>query len=157
MGRCIWSVIAPPRILVPRRRSRQFGSPSHAYSFALAALSTSIAGPYSALGSRDPAINSRLRFMLCKRSTASLIRQYQRITCRRSMNAVAGGRNHSPATRGFVARARPSSGRAERISLGDSDWLAERGEFELPVPICEQTDDGIRLRFATSTTGTESP
>ncbi len=28
--------------------------------------------------------------------------------------------------------------------------LAERGEFELPVPICEQSDDRIRLRFATS-------
>ena len=26
-------------------------------------------------------------------------------------------------------------------------WLAERGEFELP-PICEQSDDGIRLSFA---------
>jgi hypothetical protein len=30
------------------------------------------------------------------------------------------------------------------------DSLTERGEFELPVPICEQPDDGIRLRFATS-------
>jgi hypothetical protein len=30
------------------------------------------------------------------------------------------------------------------------DSLAERAEFELPVPICEQSDDGIRLRFATS-------
>jgi hypothetical protein len=28
--------------------------------------------------------------------------------------------------------------------------LAERGEFELPVPICEQSDDSIRLGFATS-------
>jgi len=27
---------------------------------------------------------------------------------------------------------------------------AEGSEFELPVPICEQSDDGIRLRFATS-------
>jgi hypothetical protein len=26
----------------------------------------------------------------------------------------------------------------------------ERTEFELPVPICEQSDEGIRLRFATS-------
>jgi hypothetical protein len=26
----------------------------------------------------------------------------------------------------------------------------ERGEFELPVPICEQSDDSIRLSFATS-------
>ena len=25
------------------------------------------------------------------------------------------------------------------------DSLAERGEFELPVPICEQSDDSIRL------------
>jgi hypothetical protein len=24
---------------------------------------------------------------------------------------------------------------------------AERGEFELPVPICEQSDDSIRLSF----------
>jgi hypothetical protein len=52
-------------------------APSHVYSFALAA---SISGPYYALGSRDAVINSRLRFMLCNRSTASLIRQYQRIT-----------------------------------------------------------------------------
>jgi hypothetical protein len=29
------------------------------------------------------------------------------------------------------------------------DWVAERGEFELPVPICEQSDDSIRLSFAT--------
>jgi hypothetical protein len=28
--------------------------------------------------------------------------------------------------------------------------LAERGEFELPVPICEQSDDSIGLRFAIS-------
>jgi hypothetical protein len=28
--------------------------------------------------------------------------------------------------------------------------MAERGEFELPVPICEQSDDSIRLSFATS-------
>ena len=28
--------------------------------------------------------------------------------------------------------------------------LLERGEFELPVPICEQSDDSIRLSFATS-------
>ena len=33
--------------------------------------------------------------------------------------------------------------------------MAERGEFEPPVP-CEQTDDGIRLRFA-STTENDSP
>ena len=26
-----------------------------------------------------------------------------------------------------------------------NDSLAERGEFELPVPICEQSDDSIRL------------
>src|SRR5260370_24475664 len=30
------------------------------------------------------------------------------------------------------------------------DSLAERGELELPVPICEHSDDSIRLRFATS-------
>jgi hypothetical protein len=30
------------------------------------------------------------------------------------------------------------------------DCLAEGGGFELPVPICEQSDDGIRLSFATS-------
>ena len=29
--------------------------------------------------------------------------------------------------------------------------MAERGEFELPVPICEQSDDSIGLRFATWT------
>jgi hypothetical protein len=29
------------------------------------------------------------------------------------------------------------------------DWVAERGEFELPVPICEQSYDSIRLSFAT--------
>jgi hypothetical protein len=28
--------------------------------------------------------------------------------------------------------------------------VAEGGEFELPVPICEQSDDSIRLSFATS-------
>jgi len=32
----------------------------------------------------------------------------------------------------------------------EKDSLAERGEFELPVPICEQSDDSIRLSFATS-------
>jgi hypothetical protein len=32
----------------------------------------------------------------------------------------------------------------------DADSPPERGEFELPVPICEQSDDTIRLRFATS-------
>ena len=31
-----------------------------------------------------------------------------------------------------------------------TDWMVERGEFELPVPICEQSDDSIRLSFATS-------
>jgi hypothetical protein len=31
-----------------------------------------------------------------------------------------------------------------------SDSLAERGEFELPVPICERSEDSIKLRFATS-------
>jgi hypothetical protein len=30
------------------------------------------------------------------------------------------------------------------------DSPAERVEFELPVPICEHTDDSIRLSFATS-------
>ena len=30
------------------------------------------------------------------------------------------------------------------------DWMVERGEFELSVPICEQSDDSIRLSFATS-------
>jgi hypothetical protein len=30
------------------------------------------------------------------------------------------------------------------------DWLAERDEFELPVPICEQSDDSIGLGFTTS-------
>src|SRR5438445_4769362 len=30
------------------------------------------------------------------------------------------------------------------------DCVAERGEFELPVPVCEQSDDSIRLGFATS-------
>ena len=29
--------------------------------------------------------------------------------------------------------------------LNIEDWLAERDEFELPVPICEQSDDSIRL------------
>jgi hypothetical protein len=38
--------------------------------------------------------------------------------------------------------------RAENPQRPDS--LAERGEFELPVPICEQSDDSIRLSFATS-------
>jgi hypothetical protein len=28
--------------------------------------------------------------------------------------------------------------------------MAERGEFELPVRTCEQSDDGIRLSFAKS-------
>ena len=31
-----------------------------------------------------------------------------------------------------------------------TDWMVERGEFELPVPICEHSDDSIRLSFATS-------
>ena len=31
----------------------------------------------------------------------------------------------------------------ERSVPRDRDWLAERGEFELPVPIFEQSDDGI--------------
>jgi len=31
-----------------------------------------------------------------------------------------------------------------------SDSLPERGEFELPVPICERSDDSTRLTFATS-------
>ena len=33
-----------------------------------------------------------------------------------------------------------------RVSVR-TDSLAERGEFELPVPICEQSDDGVRLKF----------
>ena len=33
---------------------------------------------------------------------------------------------------------------------GDGDSLAERHEFELPVPICEQSEDSIGLRFAIS-------
>jgi hypothetical protein len=32
-----------------------------------------------------------------------------------------------------------------------SDWLVERCEFELPVPIWVQSDDSIRLRFAKTT------
>jgi hypothetical protein len=35
---------------------------------------------------------------------------------------------------------------AEFLCIEDS--LAERDEFELPVPICEQSDDSIRLSFA---------
>jgi hypothetical protein len=44
----------------------------------------------------------------------------------------------------------------QRLALGlrrmpqTWDSLPERGEFELPVPICEQSDDSIRLSFATS-------
>jgi hypothetical protein len=30
------------------------------------------------------------------------------------------------------------------------------GEFELPLPICEQSDDSIKLSFATSTRTAES-
>jgi hypothetical protein len=45
------------------------------------------------------------------------------------------------------ARAIPPLG-AENPQRRDS--LAERGEFELPVPICKQTDDSIRLSSATS-------
>ena len=37
-----------------------------------------------------------------------------------------------------------------RFSSGDKDSLAERGEFELPVPISELSDDSIRFTFATS-------
>ncbi len=33
---------------------------------------------------------------------------------------------------------------------GKADSMVERGEFELPVPICEQSDDSIRLSFAIS-------
>jgi hypothetical protein len=32
----------------------------------------------------------------------------------------------------------------------ETDSLAERGEFELAVPICEQSDDSLTLCFATS-------
>ena len=35
----------------------------------------------------------------------------------------------------------------QNIRFGDS--LAEGGVFELPVPICEQSYDSIRLSFAT--------
>jgi hypothetical protein len=50
-------------------------------------------------------------------------------------------------------RGRQKDGRLERsqndfASFGRlsvrSDSLAERGEFELPVPICEQSDDTLR-------------
>jgi hypothetical protein len=33
----------------------------------------------------------------------------------------------------------------QNIRFGDS--LAERDEFELPVPICEQSDDSIRFKL----------
>jgi hypothetical protein len=58
------------------------------------------------------------------------------------LSPVPVGRAHRP-TRGLFRR-------VKRISPGDRDSLAERGEFELPVPICEQSDDSIRLSFATS-------
>ncbi len=36
------------------------------------------------------------------------------------------------------------------FSVASTDCLAERGEFELPVPIYEQSDDSIRLSFVPS-------
>ena len=60
---------------------------------------------------------------------------------------VAGG---FPASRVH----RPAHARVSRVApenLADmADSLAEGGVFELPVPICEQSDDSIRLSFATS-------
>jgi hypothetical protein len=51
-------------------------------------------------------------------------------------------RAHRPYTREF---------RASLRRIADMpDWVAERGEFELPVPICEQSDESISLSFATS-------
>jgi hypothetical protein len=38
--------------------------------------------------------------------------------------------------------------RAKRISPGDRDSVAEGSEFELPVPICEQSDDSKTSGFA---------
>src|ERR1700731_72941 len=58
------------------------------------------------------------------------------------LSPVPVGPAHRPHTRAFC-------GHLWRIPQ-IWDWLAERGEFELPVPICEQSDDSIRLRFATS-------
>jgi hypothetical protein len=37
-----------------------------------------------------------------------------------------------------------------QLAGADKDSLAERGEFELPVPIYEQSDDSIRLSFVPS-------
>jgi hypothetical protein len=56
-------------------------------------------------------------------------------------------RNASSSGSLFQLKASPPI-RAENPQRRDS--LAERGEFELPVPICEQSDDRIRLSFATS-------
>jgi hypothetical protein len=57
------------------------------------------------------------------------------------LSPVPVGAKIRPYTREFRASLR-------RIS-GMPDSLAERGEFELPVPICEQSDDSIKLSFAT--------
>jgi hypothetical protein len=54
--------------------------------------------------------------------------------------------------RDFRERASELSGAHARIRehRQESTKVAERGEFELRLRICEQPDDGIRLGFATS-------
>jgi hypothetical protein len=56
-------------------------------------------------------------------------------------------------SKALVRSARLSSSRdtdRARLNATLGDSTAERGEFELPVPISEQSDDSIKLSFATS-------
>jgi hypothetical protein len=58
-------------------------------------------------------------------------------------------RGLSPRPRGKMVRRKSAAHHVDGDELDALDSLAERGEFELPVPIREKSD-GIRLRFATS-------
>ena len=73
---------------------------------------------------------------------------------RGQMHFVVGrirGLERSPLPRAAQNRPRRRVFRSSLAELQmEKDSMAERGEFELPVPICEQSDDSIRLSFATS-------
>jgi hypothetical protein len=66
-------------------------------------------------------------------------RGQKRPRCRRDGDTVsgAGGRRIAP-TRGLFLH-------VKRISPGDRDSLAERSEFELPVPVSKLSDDNVVL------------
>jgi len=72
-------------------------------------------------------------------------------SCRIPPISAAGSRSPGPRfDRKSHARARISLDSLE-TSESWTDWMVERCEFELPVPICVQSDDSIRLRFAKTT------